>query len=108
MPMPLNQLLPQAESAVLIRELALDSRKVLPGDLFLAVPGSQTDGRAHIADAIARGAAAVAYEADGAAPMQDSACALIAVRGLSAQLSAIAGRFYGEPSRALRLIGITA
>ncbi|WP_374286953.1 UDP-N-acetylmuramoyl-L-alanyl-D-glutamate--2,6-diaminopimelate ligase [Pseudomonas fluvialis] len=107
MPMPLNQLLPQAESAVLIRELALDSRKVLPGDLFLAVPGSQTDGRAHIADAIARGAAAVAYEADGVAPMQDSACALIAVRGLSAQLSAIAGRFYGEPSRALRLIGIT-
>ncbi len=51
MPMPLNQLLPQAESAVLIRELTLDSRKVRPGDLFLAVPGLQQDGRAHIGDA---------------------------------------------------------
>ena len=37
MPMPLNQLLPQAQGAALIRELTLDSRKVLPGDLFLAV-----------------------------------------------------------------------
>ena len=55
MPMPLNQLLPQANSSSLIRELTLDSRKVRPGDLFLAVPGTQQDGRVHIADAIARG-----------------------------------------------------
>lgn len=55
MPMPLNQLLPAAESSVLIRELTLDSRKVRPGDLFLAVPGTQQDGRVHIADAVARG-----------------------------------------------------
>ena len=54
MPMPLNQLLPAAESGVLIRELTLDSRKVRPGDLFLAVPGTQQDGRVHIADAVAR------------------------------------------------------
>ena len=38
MPMPLNQLLPEAASSTLIRELTLDSRKVRPGDLFLAVP----------------------------------------------------------------------
>ncbi|MBP8185884.1 MAG: UDP-N-acetylmuramoyl-L-alanyl-D-glutamate--2,6-diaminopimelate ligase, partial [Pseudomonas sp.] len=107
MPMPLNQLLPEAASSVLIRELTLDSRKVRPGDLFLAVPGTAQDGRLHIADAIARGAAAVAYEAEGAAEMRDSAADLIAMKGLSGQLSAIAGRFYGEPSRALRLIGVT-
>jgi UDP-N-acetylmuramyl tripeptide synthase len=40
MPMPLNQLLPEAGSSILIRELTLDSRKVRPGDLFLAVPGT--------------------------------------------------------------------
>ncbi|MBX9915517.1 MAG: UDP-N-acetylmuramoyl-L-alanyl-D-glutamate--2,6-diaminopimelate ligase [Pseudomonadaceae bacterium] len=107
MPMPLNQLLPEAASSVLIRELTLDSRKVRPGDLFLAVPGTAQDGRLHIADAIARGAAAVAYEAEGAAEMRDSAADLIAMKGLSGQLSAIAGRFYGEPSRALRLVGVT-
>lgn len=107
MPMPLSQLLPVAESAVLIRELTLDSRKVRPGDLFLAVPGSQQDGRVHIADAVARGAAAVAYEAEGAPAMHAESAVLVPVKGLAGQLSAIAGRFYGEPSRALQLVGIT-
>jgi len=107
MPMPLNQLLPQAESAVLIRELTLDSRQVRPGDLFLAVPGGQQDGRSHIADALARGAAAVAYEAEDAPLLVGNGVALVPIKGLGKQLSAIAGRFYGEPSRALRLIGVT-
>jgi len=107
MPMSLNQLLPAAGSSVLIRELTLDSRKVRPGDLFLAVPGTQQDGRVHIADAIARGAAAVAFEAEGAAPMHADSAVLVPVKGLAGQLSAIAGRFYGEPSRALHLIGVT-
>lgn len=107
MPMPLNQLLPQAQSAVLIRELTLDSRKVRPGDLFLAVPGLAQDGRVHIADAVARGAAAVAYEAQGAAAMSAQSAELLPIRGLAGQLSAIAGRFYGEPSRGVRLVGVT-
>jgi UDP-N-acetylmuramoyl-L-alanyl-D-glutamate--2,6-diaminopimelate ligase len=107
MPMPLNQLLPQAASATLIRELTLDSRKVRPGDLFLAVPGLRQDGRIHIADAISRGAAAVAYEADGAPEMTAESAVLVPVRRLAEQLSAIAGRFYGEPSRSLHLAGVT-
>ncbi len=101
MPMSLNQLFPQAERDLLIRELTLDSRGVRPGDLFLAVPGGRQDGRAHIADALAKGAAAVAYEAEGAGELPPSDAPLIAVKGLAAQLSAVAGRFYGEPSRGL-------
>ncbi|MCW3149874.1 UDP-N-acetylmuramoyl-L-alanyl-D-glutamate--2,6-diaminopimelate ligase [Stutzerimonas stutzeri] len=107
MPMPLNQLLPQADSPVLIRELTLDSRKVRPGDLFLAVPGLQQDGRRHIDDAVARGAAAVAYESEGVELQPVGDAVLVPVRQLASQLSAIAGRFYGEPSRSLHLIGVT-
>ncbi|MBK3868261.1 UDP-N-acetylmuramoyl-L-alanyl-D-glutamate--2,6-diaminopimelate ligase [Pseudomonas stutzeri] len=107
MPMPLNHLLPQAGSDVLIRELTLDSRKVRGGDLFLAVPGLQHDGRDHVADAVARGAAAVAYESEGLdAPLAGNAV-MVPVQHLASQLSAIAGRFYGEPSRSLRVIGVT-
>ncbi len=55
MPMPLNQFMLQAESSTLIRELTLDSRAVKAGDLFLAIPGTRSDGRDHIADAIGAG-----------------------------------------------------
>ena len=107
MPMPLNQFMLQAESSTLIRELTLDSRAVKAGDLFLAIPGTRSDGRDYIADAIGRGAAAVAYESEGAPQMSDSAAQLLPVKGLAQQLSAIAGRFYGEPSRGLHLVGVT-
>jgi UDP-N-acetylmuramoyl-tripeptide--D-alanyl-D-alanine ligase len=42
-----------------IRGAAVDSRLVAPGELFVALPGEHTDGHAFVADAIARGAAAV-------------------------------------------------
>ena len=107
MPMLLSQLLPQTGSDLLIRELALDSRKVLPGDLFLAVPGFNSDGRAHIADAVQRGAAAIVYEAEGAPAIADSAALLVPIKGLHAQLSNLAAKFYGEPSRSLEIVGVT-
>ena len=45
--------------------LAADSRAVARGDVFLAYPGARTDGRRFVADAVARGAAAVLWERDG-------------------------------------------
>jgi UDP-N-acetylmuramoyl-L-alanyl-D-glutamate--2,6-diaminopimelate ligase len=105
--MPLNHLFSQVERDPLIRELTLDSRNVRPGDLFLAVPGLKVDGRDHITDAIAHGAAAVAYEVQGATVLPLTDIPLIPVKGLIAQLSEIAGRFYGEPSRQMHLLGVT-
>ncbi|CAM3984297.1 UDP-N-acetylmuramoyl-L-alanyl-D-glutamate--2,6-diaminopimelate ligase [Pseudomonas wadenswilerensis] len=107
MTMPLSKLFTQASRDPSIRELTLDSRNVRPGDLFLAVPGTRMDGREHIADALKRGAAAVAYEAEGATVLPITEVPLIPVKGLAAQLSDIAGRFYGEPSRLLDLVGVT-
>ncbi|MFJ4142174.1 UDP-N-acetylmuramoyl-L-alanyl-D-glutamate--2,6-diaminopimelate ligase [Pseudomonas sp. NPDC089734] len=103
----LSKIFAQTDRDPLIRELTLDSRNVRPGDLFLAVPGIRLDGRAHIADALQRGAAAVAYEAEGATVLPITDVPLIPVKGLAGQLSAIAGRFYGEPSRGLNLVGVT-
>lgn len=107
MTMPLSKLFVSASSDPLIRELTLDSRNVRAGDLFLAVPGAKVDGRDHIADALKRGAAAVAYEVQGATVLPLTDVPLIPVKGLIAQLSDIAGRFYGEPSRLLDLVGVT-
>jgi UDP-N-acetylmuramoyl-L-alanyl-D-glutamate--2,6-diaminopimelate ligase len=107
MSLSLNKIFAHAGRDLLIRELTLDSRQVRAGDLFLAVPGGKFDGRAHIADALQRGAAAVAYEVDGATVLPITDAPLIPVKGLAAQLSDIAGRFYGDPSRQLNLVGVT-
>jgi len=49
----------QAAAALEVAGITADSREVVPGDLFAALPGSRADGRAFIADAVARGAVAV-------------------------------------------------
>lgn len=105
--MPLKQLFPHWQGdSVMIDALVLDSRQVKPGVLFLAVPGLKTDGREHITQAVASGAAAVAYEAQGA-QVSAAPVPMLPISGLAAQLSDIAGRFYENPSKSLRVIGIT-
>ena len=42
-----------------MREAAVDSRRVLPGEIFMALPGERTDGHAHLAEAVAAGATGV-------------------------------------------------
>jgi UDP-N-acetylmuramoyl-L-alanyl-D-glutamate--2,6-diaminopimelate ligase len=89
-----------------ISGITLDSRSVQQGWLFIAVPGARTDGRAYIAGAYSRGAAAAVYEADGFEPDARSANA-IGVRALRQHIGDIANRFYGTPSRKLRVVGVT-
>ncbi len=86
-----------------ITGIANDSRKVRPGDLFVAVTGCGNDARAHIADALKAGAAAVmcegGCEAEGAVSIDvpDSRLAV----------AMAADSFYSHPSGSLKLIGIT-
>ena len=89
-----------------IHGITLDSRAVQQGWLFIAVPGARTDGRAYIAGAYARGAAAAVYETNGFEPDARSANA-IGVRALRQHIGAIADRFYGAPSRKLKVVGVT-
>lgn len=88
------------------QRLTVDSRDVMPGDVFVALPGGRVDGSEFIAMAHARGAAAVLREASSArvAVMNIS---VIDVYALSFNLGEIADAFYGEPSARLRVLGIT-
>jgi UDP-N-acetylmuramoyl-L-alanyl-D-glutamate--2,6-diaminopimelate ligase len=89
-----------------IQSVTADSRRVTPGSLFIALPGSQHDGRAFVADAVARGAAAVIYDArDFASPALSVPA--VGVIDLAHHVSAIADRFYDTPSRRLIVIGVT-
>jgi UDP-N-acetylmuramoyl-L-alanyl-D-glutamate--2,6-diaminopimelate ligase len=89
-----------------ITALTLDSRAVQHGSLFVAVPGTRADGRDFIAGALARGAAAVVYELDGAEPDARTASA-IGIRNLRQHIGILADRFYGSPSQRLTVVGVT-
>jgi UDP-N-acetylmuramoyl-L-alanyl-D-glutamate--2,6-diaminopimelate ligase len=51
-----------AAQGAMIDRLSSDSRRCAPGVAFLAYPGEKADGRAHIGDALERGASAVIWE----------------------------------------------
>lgn len=87
--------------------LQSDSRRVAQGDLFLAMPGAQSDGRDHIAAAVASGAVAVLCEsADGRAPA-GAAVPCIGVSDLRGLSGYLAHEFYGCPSDEIWVAGVT-
>ncbi len=92
---------------VQVRGVQLDSRRVSPGDLFLAVPGGSHDGRQFIEQAIASGAVAVAAEPPVAGYVDAVPVPLLEIPELALEAGAIAARFYGEPSLELDMVAIT-
>jgi UDP-N-acetylmuramoyl-L-alanyl-D-glutamate--2,6-diaminopimelate ligase len=84
--------------------IAYDSRRVKPGDLFVAVEGIQVDGHVFVADATGRGAVAVAIERDVTMPPGTSVLRMPSTR---VGLAELAAEFYGRPSRKLKVAGIT-
>ena len=97
---PLAPELAEAE----IQEIAYDSRRVTAGSLFFAFPGAKVDGRQFAADAVARGALAVASESP--APQEFAGQWVQVVHGRQA-LSVAARNFFGRPDERLFLTGIT-
>jgi len=87
--------------------LQVDSRRVRPGDAFIAWPGAATDGRHYVTDALAAGASAVLVEQEGvrAWSWQDGRIAV--VPGLKSLTGPIASAFHGDPSRSLDMIAFT-
>lgn len=79
---------------VAIAGLCLDSRKVGPGDLFAALPGAKQDGRAFIAQALDRGAAAILAPED--TRIDESRAVLVADAEPRRLLARIAARFFAR------------
>ncbi len=88
-----------------VNGVAIDSRQVQPGWVFIAIRGTQTDGHKFIAAAIAAGAAAVVCEEWNAG--ESTGATLIKVKDSAAAAGTIAHNFYDKPSHKVRLVGVT-
>ena len=86
--------------------LSLSSQRILPGDVYAALPGSRSHGIAFADTALRAGAVAILTDREGvdAAP---SGVPLLVVDRPRVVLGRVAARVYGEPAAALRMIGVT-
>ena len=87
-----------------ISAITYDSRKVKPGTLFVAISGMQADGHEFIPQAIENGA--VAILSNGRSP-KTQAVPIFQVKDPRLALSHISAQFYGNPSMAMNVVGIT-
>jgi len=91
--------------ALAVSGLTADSRKVKPGFLFVAIPGSRDDGARYIADALARGATAILTEPVAPAPQLPPHAALAFSLDVRRSLALAAARFY--PRQPLVIAAVT-
>jgi UDP-N-acetylmuramoyl-L-alanyl-D-glutamate--2,6-diaminopimelate ligase len=89
-----------------IRGLRYDSRKVSPGDLFVALRGANSDGHDYLERAAALGAAALLVEEMPEAERPFD-LPIVRVPDSRRALAPIAARFFGNPASELSLIGVT-
>lgn len=87
-----------------ISGLEIDSRQVQKDSLFVALKGTQVDGHSYIATAIEKGAKAILHS-DKVDPKEG--ITYIQVEDCSSTLGQIACNFYGNPSKELKLVGVT-
>lgn len=88
-----------------ITAICCDSRKVVPGALFIAVKGFENDGHDYIKAATEKGAAAVIYQTPGTA--EENGPIFLRAESSRHALAIAAANFYGNPSSKLTLVGIT-
>ncbi len=87
--------------------LQTDSRQIRPGDGFIAWPGAATDGRAHIGDALSRGAVACLVEHEGVEAFALQGLPVAALHGLKAATGLIAADWFDQPTQRLDVLAVT-
>ncbi|SDW87054.1 UDP-N-acetylmuramoyl-L-alanyl-D-glutamate--2,6-diaminopimelate ligase [Paenibacillus sp. CF384] len=90
------------EGTVEVDGIETDSRRVLPGCVFICLRGHKVDGHAYAAEAVARGAIALVVERQLDLPVPQ-----LIVKDSRYAMAVIANHYFDYPSRKLRLIGVT-
>ena len=90
-------------AGISIGEIVSDSRKVQPGDLFIAMAGEYFDGHQYIPNAIEQGAVAVVGEQE----LSDLPVPYIQVKNARQAIAHLAAAYFGHPARKLTMIGVT-
>lgn len=90
-----------------IIEISIDSRLVDDGHLFIAMRGTQTDGHSFIDKALSKGARAICCETMPEDAPEYPDVAFILVDSTEEIAGKIATRFYGDPTKKLKLVGVT-
>ena len=110
--MRLSELLKNVETLNIVGDVEvditgvnIDSRRIEKGHLFVAIPGTVTDGHKFIPKAIEQGASAVLCEK--VPEEQTSGVTYIQVASTEDAVGKVATLFYGDPSRKLKLVGVT-
>lgn len=88
-----------------VTDICIDSRKVKEGVLFVAIKGTLSDGHAYISKAITQGAKVIVHQE----PVEDKVSGIIYLQTENSAKAAgdLAANFYGNPSKKLKVIGIT-
>lgn len=94
------------DASARVTRIDIDSREVRPGSLFVALRGEHVDGHEYVARALENGASVIVVER-GRRQQASSGAVVVEVESTRRALSAIAAAFYGDPSQALRVIGVT-
>ncbi|HLK72218.1 MAG TPA: UDP-N-acetylmuramoyl-L-alanyl-D-glutamate--2,6-diaminopimelate ligase [Streptosporangiaceae bacterium] len=87
--------------------VTLDSRVVMPGDLYVALPGTRVHGAAFCAAAVAAGAVAVLTDPDGRARAAQTGVPVFVLADPRGKLGEVSCWVYGNPSSRIQLIGVT-
>ena len=93
------------DTGVEITGVNIDSRRIEAGHLFVAIPGTQTDGHKFIPKAIELGAAAILCERMPEEHVEG--VTYVVVESTESVVGIIATHFFGDPSRKLKLVGVT-
>ena len=99
--------LTETTSDLEVSGICLSSAAVLPGDLFVALPGERTHGARYVDQAVTRGAVAVVTDRAGAETISGCGVPVLVVPDPRSVLGALSAAVFQDPSRRLKMIGVT-